>query len=275
VSLGAFPIVAVAVSRAEATAAHGSVEMMTSTFVKPDRKIEGARELKRATYVLSVPEGKLPGVPTAGGQVFETLGERDGRLTVECGRSSAATDAEAGSETFIKPSQTIDWEDEKVKELVKRATEGLGRGKPAKRAEAMRLFVHRYINKKSLGVGFASASEVARTREGDCTEHGVLLAALLRADGIPSRVVCGLVYADQFAGAQDIFGYHMWTQALLEVDGQKRWVDLDATLSPDQPFDATHIALATSALADGDSQDALLSIAMIIGRLGVRVEATE
>ena len=40
----------------------------------------------------------------------------------------------------------------------------------------------------------ATAAEVARSREGDCTEHAVLLAALARARGIPARVAMGLVY---------------------------------------------------------------------------------
>ena len=92
--------------------------------------------------------------------------------------------------------------------------------------------------------------EGARAAEGDCTEHATLLCAMLRADGIPARVGSGLIYADRFAGEEEIFGYHMWTQALLEIDGQERWVDLDPTL-PSRAFDATHIAVATSSLAAG------------------------
>src|SRR5205085_3072434 len=128
---------------------------------------------------------------------------------------------------------------------------------------------------KDLGVGFANASETARTRRGDCTEHGVLLAALLRAANIPSRVACGLIYADGFAGSKHIFGYHMWAQALLNVNGKPTWVDLDGTLGDKTPFDATHIALAVSALADGQSQDALMAIATVIGRLQIKVESVE
>ena len=57
-----------------------------------------------------------------------------------------------------------------------------------------------------------------------------LLAAMLRADDIPSRTVSGLVYVSSFEGAKDIFGYHMWTQGWIAEDGKGRWVDLDATL---------------------------------------------
>ncbi|MBZ0171892.1 MAG: transglutaminase-like domain-containing protein, partial [Phycisphaerales bacterium] len=145
----------------------------------------------------------------------------------------------------------------------------------AKRAELLRRFVHRHIRTKDLSVGFASAAEVARTREGDCTEHGVLLAALLRADGIPSRVVSGLIYADQFAGSDDIFGYHMWTQAYLEIDGEPRWVDLDATLPDSLPMTATHIALAVTGLPDENRINALVELAPLMGRLAIKVENVE
>src|SRR5262249_13057871 len=149
---------------------------------------------------------------------------------------------------YLASTSMLKSDDPRIKALVEEATKNAGPGKPT-RAEAMRAFVHRYITTKDLDVGFASASEVARTRHGDCTEHGALLAAMLRADGIPARVVSGLVYVEQEDG-KGIFGYHMWAQALLEKNGNPTWMDLDGTL-PIGAFDATHIALATSALAEG------------------------
>ena len=60
-----------------------------------------------------------------------------------------------------------------------------GEGKSdAERMRELEKFVFGYIDKKSLNVGYASALETARTRQGDCTEHALLLAALGRARGI-------------------------------------------------------------------------------------------
>ena len=112
-------------------------------------------------------------------------------------------------------------------------------------------------------VGDGSASEAARTREGDCTECAVLLAALLRANGIPSRCVNGLVYSeDDFAGQKDVFVYHMWTQAWIALDNDDKpgedgqqagyWLDLDSAM---WRYSAGHIALGVSAMGDGDQQD--------------------
>lgn len=151
---------------------------------------------------------------------------------------------------------------------------------PRRRAVELTALVHRRITTKTLDTGFGTASEVARTGAGDCTEHAVLLAALLRAEGVPSRVVSGLVYVEEFAGARQVFGYHMWTQAL--VDG--RWLDLDATLPPSPTgsgtaerldgatgFDATHIALGTSALDGPDAVADFLPLTALIGRIEIRV----
>ena len=99
---------------------------------------------------------------------------------------------------------------------------------------------------KGLDVAFATASEAARTLQGDCTEHATLLAALARANGLPARGVFGMVaLPGSFADGTLTFGYHMWTQVY--VDG--RWIDIDAALNQPIP-DATHIALGLSDLAD-------------------------
>ena len=106
----------------------------------------------------------------------------------------------------------------------------------------LRIFVSHYITQHGLDVGYASALEVVGTRQGDCTEYAVLLAAMARAEGIPARVVTGMVYADRFANASRVFVPHAWVQAW--VNG--RWQSYDAAL---RHFDSTHIALDSG---DGD-----------------------
>jgi hypothetical protein len=84
-------------------------------------------------------------------------------------------------------------------------------------------------------------------------------------------VVSGLLYLDHFLGREAVFGYHMWTQAWLSGrDGRARWVDLDATLDG-RPFDAAHIALGTSPLAEGAFSNDLLRLSPLLGRLSIRV----
>jgi hypothetical protein len=110
------------------------------------------------------------------------------------------------------------------------------------RMRRLREFVSDYISAHGLDVGYASALEVLDSRQGDCTEYAVLLAAMARAQGIPARVVSGMVYADRFAGASRQFIPHEWVQAWVEG----RWQSFDAAL---RHFDSTHLALSSG---DGD-----------------------
>lgn len=274
-AMGGLDMVMTITTKEEALAEAEAPELMLATFVKPDGSpVKNARATRRATYTLSVAQGAMPDVPETGAQKVTAQGPGSVRLDVRADRFEPAPETDAGQASYLASTTMLDSADERVAGLAKKALDNAPADKPA-RAEALRRYVHRFIRKKSLGVGFATATEVVTTREGDCSEHGVLLAALLRADGIPSRVVAGLLYVDEFAGAQDIFGYHMWTQALLDIDGAKRWVDLDATLPADTPFDATHIALATASLGEGEAMQSLVGIAPLMGRLNIRVESAE
>ena len=250
-------------------------ELMVSTFVRPSRVIDNARKTRRATYVLRGPGDAFSGLPDTGAQKVRILAPGATEITIDADLNAPAPAGDATDERYLAATPFLDAKDEVIRGLARAATHKTGRG-PADRAEAMRRFVYGHVASKHLGVGFATAGEVARSREGDCTEHAALLAAMLRADGIPARVVTGLIYADQFAGAQRIFGFHMWTQALLPgADDQMVWIDLDPTLPERTPFDATHIALATSALETGEEQSSLSSIATLLGALSIEVVEVE
>jgi hypothetical protein len=86
--------------------------------------------------------------------------------------------------------------------------------------------VAQHINVKTTTRMFDTAAEVAKSRQGDCTEHAALLTALLRRSGRPARLVTGLaVLVDgQEVGA---FG-HAWT----EVYAEGAWRVADAALHP-------------------------------------------
>jgi hypothetical protein len=140
-------------------------------------------------------------------------------------------------------AQANDWLQSDAPEIRKLAHEGAGdAATPREQMQRLEEFVRRFIRTKDLNVGYASALEVAKNPEGDCTEHAVLLAALGRALGIPTRVIDGLAYTDHYAGAEHVFVPHAWAQAW--IDGH--WQSFDAALFG---FDAGHIALS---VGDGD-----------------------
>ncbi len=160
-------------------------------------------------------------------------------ITVRPDAQPARTD-ERPTADDSKPNNWLQSTAPEVATLARKATaDAQGAGEKMQRIEH---FVRDYIHTKSLGVGYASALEVARKPEGDCTEHAILVAALGRAAGVATRVVTGFAYAPDFAGKQRVFVPHAWAQAW--VDG--RWRSYDAALNG---FDSGHIALA---VGDGD-----------------------
>jgi Transglutaminase-like superfamily len=160
-------------------------------------------------------------------------------------RIAPLSGSDAGREGKPDPTdfRANDWLQSDAPEIVKLAAQGAGDAKTQReQMKNLETFVRAFITTKDLNVGYASALEVAKNPEGDCTEHAVLLAALGRARGIATRVVDGLAYIDSYAGGQHVFVPHAWAQAY--VDGH--WQSFDAAL---HGFDAGHIALS---VGDGD-----------------------
>lgn len=267
---GGMQVVMTASTRERALAKDGrpTPEVMVSTLVTPDRPIRAPRTLRRAVFALSAMEGELPDVPTGGAQVFERT-DTGGIVTVDLSHSGASAE-EADDERFLAATPMADANDTPIQELAASATKNAGKD-PAQRAESIRRAVYRHIENKDLGLALATASQAVREKHGDCTEHACLMVATLRAAGIPARAATGVVYAEEFGGKKQVFGYHMWAQALLGDGKDRRWVDLDAAISPSTPFDATHIALAYTDLSEGDAIDALSNVAAVLGRLKIEV----
>ncbi len=274
VALGGISLTMLLAEKELALAEVEPAELLVSTLVTPDKPIERPRAARSASYVLRTTEGAMPELPSWGTQTTNRISPDAVRVLVSTslpGERATAAERRDASES----SAMIDSDDEVIRALAVDATRDI-RGAllddPLEVARSCGRFVHSYIDRKSLDVGFATASEVARTKQGDCTEHAVLLAAILRARGIPSRVVSGLIYVDEFVGERGVFGFHMWTQALLpDDDGVERWVDLDPTL-PDAGFDAAHIGVAVSALSGADRINTMAVVAPLIGSVSIEVE---
>ena len=178
-------------------------------------------------------------------------------LLVDAPPYLAAADAGAPDPANTRGSA---WVQSDAPELVAFARSATAGDKDARtRMTHLQTAVSLHIKHKNLRVGYASALEALRTREGDCTEHALLLAAAGRALKVPTRVVVGLAYVAQFAGQQQAFVPHAWVQAWLG----DRWESFDAALGG---FDSGHIALATG---DGDPGTFFGSI-NLLGNLSIQ-----
>jgi len=188
------------------------------------------------------------------------------RAGSSAGVQSAGREAAAGvpGDEYLRPNSFIQSDDPKVVALARQAAGETDT--PWTKAVALERFVHEHIESKDFSQSFASAAEVARRPAGDCTEHAVLLAALCRAVGLPSRVAVGLVYMP----GEQAFGYHMWTEVF--IDG--RWIGLDGTLGLGG-IGGAHLKLAHHSLADASAFSGFLPVMRVMGRLKIEVERVE
>lgn len=294
--MGGMSITIVQATEEDARKVGRPAEVMIASFVTPDRPIKNPRRLRSAVYQITLKPGDETGnaaaKPASSGMADFPRGgfqrvvwADDTTATVVVDLSSPVNPVDdVPKDENRKPSDFLNFEDVRVKVLLARALAGRPADLPVlKKAEVLREFVHGFVETKDLTVGFATATEVARTGQGDCTEHAVLLAALLRGAGIPSRVVSGLLYVEEFAGQKNVFGYHMWTQAWIPAEKKGAdgpvsgggWMDFDAVLE-DAPFDAAHIAVSRSALSDKDGITDMGQLLRMTGRLKISVvEAKE
>ncbi len=254
-------------------------EMLAASLISPDKPIKNPRKLKQGVFELSSPGLKKAlgeNIVTAGHQSAQWVDADTLRVTIDL-REHAPFDNDRPTDANRVASAMLDFENPAVAALL--ATQPIrqdaANGIPS--AQAIRDFVREHIETKDLSVGFASASETARTGQGDCTEHACLLAAMLRGAGIPSRTVTGLVYADQFAGHEGVFGFHMWAQAWISMGKDKGyWLDLDAAAPGEvNGFDATHIALSTSAMKDGETFNDMVKMLPLMKGLKIKVIETQ
>jgi hypothetical protein len=241
-------------------------ELMVSLFVEPNRAIPNDPTLKQLILHVKSKDGSVLELPTAGFQTATKNEDGTVTLVLDLDTPIAATPEELEDENYLSASSLCDGNDEAVVTIAKNAIATL----PADASEldiafALRSKVFDYIDEKGMSTAFASASQTARDRKGDCSEHGVLLCGLLRASGIPSRGVMGMVYVPNYGAPNGVFGWHMWSQAL--IDG--KWIDLDATLRT--PFSVGHIATLTTSLSDEGIAAEMGGIFATIGNLDVDV----
>jgi len=249
----------VACSKDIALSPNDVADFFDKVVLKSPRPLKDVAGAKSITYTLQAKDGKALKIPTTDNQKAAAGSDGQVLLTVRPvqtpkGQAFPYTGTHEAARKALKPTRFVQSDDAKVITLARKA---VGDTKDA--AEAARRiekFVRRHIKKKDLSVGYASAAEVARSGQGDCTEHAVLTAAMCRAAGIPAQVVMGVAYVEEFAGSRHIFGPHAWNRVFI---GGK-WVGLDATFPGG--YDAGHIALGTG---EGNNPSEFFGIVNTLG----------
>ena len=240
-------------------------ELLLSSVVPLDAAVPNS---DKNTFIMKAIKGKWSAKLFEGnGQKIEKINDNSIRVIVDQSLKKKKVEGETDLKPFLSSSVYLDTDDLLIQKLAKK---GKGKAKTSQEiANKLTKFVFRYMSNKNYEVGFATASEVARNKAGDCTEHSILLAALGRALGIPSRVVTGLVYADEFEDQKDVLVYHMWTQFYID----DHWVNLDSALGLIK-CPADRITFSVDSLEE-DTIASVLPLMELINNLKVTVQTIE
>ena len=218
------------------------VDFLSKMLIQSPVALEDIGSRKSITYELIPSEGAEIAILSGDNQKVDTGKNGKIAVTVEPVKPAGGDEfpykgRDATALEALKATTYLQSDNKEIQDLARHAVGGTK--DTAEAVKQIESFVSGFITAKDLSVGYASAAEVAQSRQGDCTEHAVLAAAMCRAVGIPARVVFGIVYVDDLIGRKNVFGGHAWAQAL--VGG--KWVGLDATRAP-KGFGPGHIALA-------------------------------
>jgi hypothetical protein len=230
--------------RATALKPHPPFRLLQNSMVKSPVRISPEAMRGRIRYQFAFRDSLVFPVPQTGEQrTSPSSGGIAIDICADCGPGPAAD--KAALDRALKPTAWLQSDHPSLRGIagpIARLRTSDSR-KMELLAEKARLYLERIEF-----AGHFSALETLRRRAGDCTEAAVLLAALGRAAGIPTRVASGLVYSrESYHGVAHVFMPHSWTIAY--VDG--RWRSFDAALDS---FDSTHVALT---IGDGDSRSIL------------------
>jgi transglutaminase-like putative cysteine protease len=178
-------------------------------------KVPASRSAGRHERIIVVVDPIMGGVDTsvAGWYVREGSGWLLAPPSSRC--AGRAADLPGALKAYTRPTPTLQSTHPDIVALSRRIAGD--RTDACRIIKAANAHVYSSLVKRNTAA-FSSALETLRAGYGDCGEHAVLLAALLRAAGIPARVVYGLVYVEARRG----YCYHAWVMAWA---GSWLWAD--------------------------------------------------
>ncbi|PCK08094.1 MAG: hypothetical protein COA42_10960 [Alteromonadaceae bacterium] len=169
---------------------------------------------------------------------------KNGRTFVDVCDQCGTESAPDSLDQYLSPNAWVQSDHPTIQKAAKRKA-GKKRSSHAK-MKALERYVEARMTGKIQYIGYGSALDAYTSKVGDCTEFALLLAALSKSAGIPTRVVIGLAYSEEtFEGRDHIFIPHAWVQAWVD----DRWKSYDAAYDG---FDAGYIALG---IFDGNKRD--------------------
>ncbi len=210
--------------------------IITMSLVKPDKPLP--RPYKKYDLIYQIhPVVSLDSIPEDHRQsILKSEKQADGNYITTLRVKSEPEEIGQGSEKKEEPDPKYLEETAEVQShhpMIRALARELSKNSDSKwqLAKDINLWVH--LNLKKEMVDTVTALDALLERRGECQSHTFLFTALARASGIPTRIVNGLVYSQEYEG----FLYHAWPEVFVG-----EWRAMDPTFGQDRA-DATHIKL--------------------------------
>lgn len=218
-------------------------ETFTQSIIKANVRLPEERfvDSVRLKIIHRKPELGWPNLEAENQRVIERNGDsvilEVNRLQPKAVQTLPAA-PDAALAPYLSPNALLQSDDSNIQAIAKSV---VGNERDAwKAARALQQWTNDHMQFDP-GIAIAPASEVARNRRGTCFGYSMLLGALTRAAGIPSRLRMGYVYAG------GIWGGHAWIDVRIGND----WIPLDGALYTPGSADAARFSFFTSALDEG------------------------
>jgi hypothetical protein len=195
------------------------------------------KDVRRAIYIISGYD--ILSLPVSERTAISRFAPDSGKIEINqiqignCKRNVPFTDDSLQS--YLKAEQLIQADDPRI---IEKASMIVGAETDA---YSIACLINNWVFKnigKQFSPDISNALQTLNYGKGDCGEHSALAVALLRAAGIPSRIITGLAYSADNQG----FAFHAWVEVF--VGG---WIQMDPTWG-ETNADATHIMLARGGL---------------------------
>lgn len=247
-----------------AAVTHKSLDLDAAALIPVDRLLGNPASRNRLVLDLSVKDGYLKDVPQAVFQEVKRLNDSTVRVTLI--RPQVPRRGIAPASRVVPPQQKQSvWMPVHEPVLQRMATIGAaGQTDPGSVCRRLEQYVHSQMKHSPFSTGIKPADEIAKGLRGDCTEHAILLAALIRTRNIPSRIAAGIVHTNRQYG----FVGHAWVEAWIEG----KWIPFDSTMGS-EGVGTTHLKLVDSELSDDVSSGVTLFLPVLdlAGRASIQV----
>lgn len=250
----------------------GALDLATLSHLFLKDKVEGIQNAKSVRYRVKLSGADpLEIFSRKTNQKIESISNREAIITVMRPELNEplppGIDAEQGAaEKYLAKTPEMAWDDPAIQELLK---EGLKQARAGEsEIQTLTRFVFEKVEKRVFSRGVSSASDVAKSLQGDCTEHAILLATLARARKIPSRLALGMIYGEH--EGKPCLSYHMW----VELWKDDRWIGVDPTrnqvlVPPDR------MKITETGWENGTASLSLLDVFRTMGQMAVEVQLGE